>query len=1442
MDLMGGNSSHNGVSSSFPDSGDQRHVEGKGVELYTQNGRALSIEERQVIARRRGICVHCGVRTHQKGKLVIVRQPITNEDVYQGHCIRCEPEAVAADVRDAWNVTHRIPAPSQGASSRLKGSSHHAGSSSNRVGKMRSDSQDGTTLPSPIIPSRRSSTGLQRPRSRSPGPSLSRKRGTASSCFHESFILDDSEDIMSTASDPHRSALSRADSREDMLRRPRGGRRHVSRSNSINPTAGEPSRHVDRSHSIQHIGSAGDTGTPPSYRVGGSRGVSRTRSSRGSGSKRASLSGGISSSYIRSSPDDRPTVNCSNHSEGTSATTATSASSTISTPRGRDLGSWNQSSSKSLEPALVGHAELVASLHKAFGLNDEEELLKALDPVIHSSSFPNGSTEVVDALSEIMETHMNRPDLTKMACLALWRISSESAQGKHDILAMGVCSVTLTAVRKHMSAEALGLLTSLCSTAVERQVILQDGGIEAVLTALGSDSASPTVFMWACRCLISMITTRDDSSEKAIDETAVVEEAALVIEDNGGIAMVLNSLQKNMGYSQAELWALKLVAWLYYARADSSSRDRVRRILVDNGFVEYGISILDENTVSNTVFSYSAEIMARIAYEESSALMQLEDVCEVIPAVVSRMNSFKSSSFVQSSGCRLLVVLCQGANRKSCLHVLDEMRAVNTLAEAVSAFSDDNPLVESTLSTLAMLMSESSQLDGATAGTVISELVKVSSSTTGVVSSSMRLTEAVASILPVSSFICALEIICRSIDDGAEDLSSLQATVNTLFVLCRQFPAEAGLVYELIGPLRLLTLAQTTTGVTKWRVLHVCAYVITGANNAARQSMTPGLLDTAMEEMGQSLDRCVKSMLLEFILMLVSVGPSHTLHIQRDLFDYVSSTLAASLADSAHVLLYWKLFAVMCSASDQSSHLGSEVEWISDRLNDNSLDELEIEYACNFVASLATRLEPSHGTSCDLLCQSLLGLMNRLSQRNVGYRSELIDSVAFALTNILKAMKTIPLPVDAGTEGVSTVISMIYKVLENNEKSDDSLIALIRALAYISSLHIDDALQKGVVLVAIDVMTARVDSASVQTEGFQLLQGLVSGRDPVVAMSIIQADGVHLVASAFSSFPEVEGVYNQGCRTLASLCVDEATKKLILSQDGLRLTADAASMENSKVLESVVEAMLALTKPSPSTTSDTIREAGVLGSVMEIIAAGSTDVDMTTKSIIVLKNITTVSPQLRKSTFNARGLQVLSDVLESNFDSPPVIATVFSTLTVLVGDEEVLDNFPAQTLQTVICAMLAALDDETVKEEGCQLFAAIASKRQVFAVEQGAFEATLQCLRASHYSISVQTSACSALAKLSMYMPDHHMEDHIQVTEPGIRRLLATMRRYPESGLIQEYICRILCNILDFGLEGPAKAIQASGDEIQQPVQEAASRFPDTCSTLAAQILSSVSR
>jgi len=68
--------------------------------MFNQHGTALSQEEREAIAKKKGVCVKCGIKTHEVK--MFKRIALTTDHVYEGRCIRCNNSSVPHTIMLAW--------------------------------------------------------------------------------------------------------------------------------------------------------------------------------------------------------------------------------------------------------------------------------------------------------------------------------------------------------------------------------------------------------------------------------------------------------------------------------------------------------------------------------------------------------------------------------------------------------------------------------------------------------------------------------------------------------------------------------------------------------------------------------------------------------------------------------------------------------------------------------------------------------------------------------------------------------------------------------------------------------------------------------------------------------------------------------------------------------------------------------------------------------------------------------------------------------------------------------------------------------------------------------------------------------------------------------------------------------------------------------------------
>jgi hypothetical protein len=90
---------------------DLADIRGTSIPMFNQHGTALTQEEREAIAKKKGVCVKCGMKTHDVK--MFKRTPLTNDHVYDGKCIRCN-STVPPQILQQWEQKFKPSPPGVG--------------------------------------------------------------------------------------------------------------------------------------------------------------------------------------------------------------------------------------------------------------------------------------------------------------------------------------------------------------------------------------------------------------------------------------------------------------------------------------------------------------------------------------------------------------------------------------------------------------------------------------------------------------------------------------------------------------------------------------------------------------------------------------------------------------------------------------------------------------------------------------------------------------------------------------------------------------------------------------------------------------------------------------------------------------------------------------------------------------------------------------------------------------------------------------------------------------------------------------------------------------------------------------------------------------------------------------------------------------------------------
>ena len=87
-------------------------VGGKSFDRHDKSGRVFTQQEREAKARKKGVCVHCSRKTHNK--LGPIRTPLTNDHVHEGLCIEHNLNVVPPTVAERWRLQFQQAIPATG--------------------------------------------------------------------------------------------------------------------------------------------------------------------------------------------------------------------------------------------------------------------------------------------------------------------------------------------------------------------------------------------------------------------------------------------------------------------------------------------------------------------------------------------------------------------------------------------------------------------------------------------------------------------------------------------------------------------------------------------------------------------------------------------------------------------------------------------------------------------------------------------------------------------------------------------------------------------------------------------------------------------------------------------------------------------------------------------------------------------------------------------------------------------------------------------------------------------------------------------------------------------------------------------------------------------------------------------------------------------------------
>jgi len=576
------------------------------IPMYNKNGRAFTPDERAVIAKRRGQCLRCGVRTHKVS--VLRRQPLTNDDVYKGSCIRCQfPESVPRDVYEEWERRNK-PAPAVKASAAAAfantGSSRRTRRQVNSgAGGISNSTRSATSTSSSSAPSRNNPLSASAPAPlsppRSPVPSPPQQQQQEEEAKEEEIITAEvapaasllasgrgaggrnnagsgttstsrsgsvrGEDAGQAAPEPpgHASQTPLSGSRHGSIQVSPASINRMSASTSHIPMDDDDPMsssqrsiqyHHQQSYSRQRLAFR----SVPNIEL--SPGSSVATSNLSSRSMQQNLSNLLPPSGGNALSASQRSITRSDHSERSSASalnrTVINENQWVHDYTG-GVGVQQQRSDPMQvarqQDEIIGglstieRRKLMKRSHQIRNILDSEhaeQFLREVKPFFRR----NGG----DGAEGTCTTNIDDVRILIPLCGAIWRCCAVGSElVRRQVIDVGGMAFLLETLRKHCKSSSdiveltLGALTSLIYDSVDRtSALFQAGGIESTIGALSKHPFAPDVLEWASRCIICFLDMGSNGS--SVETSALVEKHLSVVDGRNGASLIFECLYNHV--------------------------------------------------------------------------------------------------------------------------------------------------------------------------------------------------------------------------------------------------------------------------------------------------------------------------------------------------------------------------------------------------------------------------------------------------------------------------------------------------------------------------------------------------------------------------------------------------------------------------------------------------------------------------------------------------------------------------------------------------------------------------------------------------------------------------------------------------------------------------------------------------------------------------------
>lgn len=1290
--------------------------------MFGKNGTALSQADRAQIAKRRGLCLKCGTRTHEVK--TFGRKALTNDDVYQGICIKDNPGVVPPQVYKDWQGRNQL-APVQ----RFK----------RAVNAARFVHRPREPLPLPSSPPPHARQSVAVPPS---GPGLSNV--------------------------PQRSA------RNEHLRR----------------AASQPESHVGMDISARSIGT-------------------------------------------------------SNHSAGAAKSLHASFHQTSSTalegsrnPSGRQ-GSNSSMSTMTSAASEMGDFRGPAGMHAVRILEDLKFLKDKPDMAMQSLHAIRNvcpvEGDIIREIKSIMDLYRGDPKYMMLSAGALWGSASTSDEKKAEAISVGCLDMLLemlqtgaTRANPETSQWALGALSSLGRFSANRNVILQQHGVETILENMKHHEKEACVFEWGCRALFSLI----GGFDAATNAPGTFEGGISAIEKYGGVRVIVGCIKMHADESVTVWWAVNLLLSMLEGRTTKPGLAGLVQLMNDDDLGTITVRLLKGTLLPEYSIRLQEMVICLISQAQNQLLQH--SAVECIPPIIERLISHPQNEHLYEASARFLISV--GRQNLEAKRRISGGPGIHVLLSSMTRFPTNLKLHRGFMNLFWLLSGDSSSFDYS----VVGEARQAIESAFASYPADTELSEAVC------GFVANVACKCQNQPDSLpkEVVIKIAASGNAarqgsraLAALVSSFPEVATTVVEghmlsdLIASMCDSLLEVQTTGTA------ALSSIVSISETARKKFLDAGglttasaaLLTTPSEPFAANLMLLIKSSLISSVVDISAVPQEIVAAVHHAVVTFPNQTKVG------FSIIRNLVAATSASLNVDSGSTTGLLDIVLRVLEaPNSPDELAID-ASGALWALGMLDSITDPSILERAYVSTLGLCARHRGEESPYNAIILLEASGALAAVMQCVTNRPIPISG--PDVDLIIGILDIVIDRDIDNVALMANLMDIILALCGIAKDVVLEFGVIVVIIDCMADHEGNEIIQEKGCAILALLASSEDLQINLGIAETDGIDMVISALAGFTENPSLQTEACRALSYLSIDKESRMLISSQGGLILLANAMSKFHFKadLVEAAASALLNL---SSDVEEQVLLSSNIAETVVATMKLQPDSLGVQEKCLGILQNVSMRSKDAKSSVAQAGGIGAIIGTIHEFIGTSFILERAFTTLwslSVLERNQELIAD--ENGIVCVINGMLACVNSERVQKQGCGCLCTLSSNsgNKTVIRDSGGVDAIVYAMWAHYTSDALLIEACRALSSLAVNVQTNEV---MIVTEGETSAMLSAMRRFPQSERLQEYSCLALRNLL---LSADNVAIlRPQATEVIELVTAASSRFPAKCSERVTQILKSL--